>query len=801
MYAGRICRFGFALLTVSPFLNSPARAAGIQLPGGATVTKVDFERHVMGVFGRMGCNSGSCHGSFQGKGGFRLSLFGYEPEMDYRAIARDLQGRRIDRNDPDNSLILLKATGRVEHGGQQRFAKDSWAYQLLRTWIKQGATWKKGSGDVVALRITPAECDLGKPGQKEQLRITAKFAGGDEEEVTPLCDFRTNDDGVAEVSPLGVVKAVRGGDTAVIVSYRGNVLPVRVLVPVETAAGTTYPEVPEANFIDHAVFAKLRRLNMVPSDLCDDAAFLRRVTIDTIGTLPTPDEARAFLADKSSDKRAKKIDELLAHPMHAAVWATKFSDITGNDTDNLEVVQGIGLARPKLSQMWHDWLRKRFAANRPYDQIVHGILCATTREGKSPSEYLEWFKGLETAAGKGFETPYADRETLDLFWRRRDNPPPEKYGERVAAAFLGVRLECAQCHKHPFDRWTQNDYRAFANVFGTVAFGFSPEATKLLRPESDDRNKNSRMKGAPFALPLREAFVGGKPRVLPDVNTGKPLPAKAPGGPEITPAKGQDARELLFAWMKTPDNPFFARSFVNRVWGHYLGVGIVQPVDNFSLANPPSNPELLDELARFFVESGFDVRRLEREVLNSRTYQLSAATNTSNHLDRSNYSHAYVRPMMAEVVVDVVNAAIGVSEKVGPEAPPGCRAIEVGSSRLGNPAVAYPFRIFGRPPRASTCDCERSMDAALPQKLYMMADATLVGKLQSAQNRLKDLLAKHRDDDSALEELFLATVCRMPTTAEKTRFAEYKTGQKNRRKVFEDTLWALVNTTEFIFNH
>jgi hypothetical protein len=483
------------------------------------------------------------------------------------------------------------------------------------------------------------------------------------------------------------------------------------------------------------------------------------------------------------------------------VWATKFSDITGNDTDNMEVVQGQGLARPKLSQMWHDWLRKRFAANMPYDQIVHGVLCATTREGKSPAEYLEWFKGLEAAAGKSFETPYADRETLDLFWRRRDNPPPEKYGERVAAAFLGVRLECAQCHKHPFDRWTQNDYRAFANVFGTVTFGFSPEAAKLLRPESDDRNKNSRMKGAPFTLPLREAFLAGKPRVLPDVNTGKPLPAKAPGGPEIKPAKGEDARELLFTWMKAADNPFFARSFVNRVWGHYLGVGIVQPVDNFSLANPPSNPQLLDELAHFFLENGFDVRRLEREVLNSRTYQLSAATNTTNRLDRSNFAHAYLRPMLAEVVVDVVNAAIGVAENVGPEAPPGCHAVEVGASRLQNQAVAYAFRIFGRPPRASTCDCERAMEPGLPQKLYMMADGALVAKLQSQQNRLKDALAKHRDDESVLEELFLATVSRLPTAAEKTRFAEYKTGQKNRRKVFEDTLWALLNTTEFIFNH
>jgi hypothetical protein len=798
MRAVRVTWIGVALIVAG--MVPRARGESIPLPGGATVEKVDFERHVMGLFGRMGCNSGSCHGSFQGKGGFRLSLFGYEPDKDFRALTRDLQSRRIDRNDPDNSLVLLKATARVEHGGQQRFGKDTWAYQLVRAWIKQGATWTKDSGRVATLKVTPPQCAFNSAGQRAQLRITAQFVNGDQEEVTPLCDFRTNDDAVAEVSSLGVVKGVRAGDTAVIVSYRGNVLPIRVMVPGELPAGTTYPDVPAVNFIDRAVFAKLKRLNIVPSDLADDATFLRRVTIDTIGTLPTPDEVRTFLADERSDKRARKIDELLAHPMHAALWATKLCDITGNDTDELER-QDQALMRPKLSQMWHDWFRKRIAENAPYDEIVEGVLCATTREGKTPAAYLESFKKLESAAGKGFQTPYADRETLDLFWRRQMNVPPEQWGEKVAAAFLGVRLECAQCHKHPFDRWTQNDYRSFANVFGGVGIGVSPECRELWRPEIDLRVKTARDKGAPPMLTLREVFLNAKPRALGDVDTGKPLPAKAPGGPEIRPGKGGDARAILFDWMTQPENPFFARSFVNRVWGHYFGPGIVQPVDDFSLANPPSNPQLLDALARSFVDSGYDLRKLERAVLNSRTYQLASSTNATNRLDRTNFSHAYVRPMMAEVVVDVVNTALGVSEKFGPDAPPGCRAIEVGASRLQNQAVAYAFRIFGRPPRASTCDCERAMEPGLPQKLYLMADGTVIGKLLSQQNRLKPLLAAHKDDGAALEELFIATLSRRPNAAEKTRFSEYRAGQKNRRKVFEDTLWALMNTTEFIFNH
>ncbi len=802
MHAACRTRFCVAALAMSLFA-SVAAAGGVELPDGTSVAKVDFERHVMGVFGRMGCNSGSCHGSFQGKGGFRLSLFGYDPKEDYRALTRDFEGRRVDRNNPDNSLLLLKPTGQVEHGGQRRFGKDSWAYRLIRQWIAEGANWNKGSGTVASLRATPPEYGFAKAGEKGALRITARFADGGEEDVTALCDFRTNDDAVAEVTPLGEVRAVRAGDTAVIVSYRGNVLPVRVLVPGELPAGTAYPDVPEANYVDHAVFTKLRRLNVVPSDLCDDATFLRRVSIDTTGKLPTPDEARGFLADKRQDKRARKIDELLADPMHAALWATKFSDITGNDTEALETI-GFPQIRQKQSQMWHDWFRKRIAANVPYDEIVRGVLCATTREGKSPEEYLKAFRELDAAVSKGFATPYADRATLDLFWRRRQAVQSEQWGERVAAAFLGVRLECAQCHKHPFDRWTQNDYRAFANVFGNVQVGVSPQSQKVFKAENDERAKSAKtVNGRPMpqALQLREVFVGGKPRLLPDSETGKPLPPRAPGGPELTAAKDGDRRAVLVEWMRGPDNPYFARSFVNRVWGHYFGVGIVHPVDDFSLGNPPSNGPLLDALARSFVEGGFDIRRLERDVLNSRAYQLSSVANETNRLDRTNFSHAYVRPMMAEVVIDVVNDALGVSEKFGPDAPPGCRAVEVGASLLQNQVVSYAFHIFGRPARTSACDCQRSTEPGLQQKLFLMADGTVVGKLQSQQNRLTKLLASHKDDKEALEELFLATLCRLPTEKEKTRFAEYRAGEKNRRKVFADTLWALVNTTEFIFNH
>jgi hypothetical protein len=793
-------RTGLAALLTALLAAAPAAAAA-PLSGGGTVARVDFERHVMGVFGRMGCNSGSCHGSFQGKGGFRLSLFGYDPAKDFLALTREGGGRRINRVDPDRSLLLLKATGRVDHGGGVRFARDSWAYQLLREWVASGAPWHKGSGTVAAVRVSPPEYAFDRPGQSGRLAVTARFADGAEEDITPLCDFRSNDDAVAEVTPQGGLRALRAGDTAVVVSYRGNVAPVRVLVPGELPPGTAYPAVPEANAVDHAVFAKLRRLNIVPSDLSTDAEFLRRVTIDTVGTLPTPQEVRDFLADTRPDKRTRKVDELLVHPMHAALWATKFCDLTGNNTDQLENPPQL---RAKLSQMWHDWFRKRLAANVPYDEIVRGVLCATTREGHTPEEYLTQFKGLEEAARKGFATPYAERDTLDLFWRRQANVPVEQWGEKTAAAFLGVRLECAQCHKHPFDRWTQADYRAYANVFGAVAVGVSPDAQKAYKAEIDERRK-PRQGGKNFLPPmtLREVFIAPRGKgagPLPDPDTNKPLPPKALGGPAIQVSPGGDPRVPLWEWMRSPDNPFFARAFANRVWGHYLGVGVVQPVDDFSLANPPSNPELLDLLAREFASGGYDIRRLERLVLTSRAYQLSSAVNATNRLDRTNFSHAYVRPLMAEVVVDVLNEAVGLKENFGPDAPPGCRAIEVGASRVQGQG-GYAFRVFGRPPRTTACDCERSAGPGLPQKLYLMADPSVVQKVQSPQNRLKTLLAEHPDDAAALDELFLATLSRHPTDKDRALFAGHRARARTRHAAFADTLWALVNTAEFIFNH
>jgi hypothetical protein len=805
MLPASLTRLGPVLALAALLHGSACRAANVP------EKKIDFERHVMGLLGRMGCNSGSCHGSFQGRGGLRLSLFGYDPEKDYLALSRDLEGRRINRAEPDASLVLLKPAGLLPHGGYKRFDRHSRSYEMLRQWIAEGAVWHPGSGEVRALNVVPSEYAFAKPGLAGQLKIEAAFADGSREDVTALCDFRTNDDAVAEVNPDGAVRAVRPGDTALVVSYRGHVRAVRVLVPEVLPAGFTYPQTPEVNYIDREVFAKLRRLNMAPSELSTDTEFLRRVSLDVVGSLPAPDEIRAFLADKRSDKRARKIDELLADPRHAALWATKFCDITGNNTDTLENPPQY---KPRLSQMWHEWFRRRLADNDPYDEIVRGVLCATTRNGETPEEYLKTAAALEADAEKGDYQSYAKRPGLDLFWRRQQPVPVDQWGQKTAAAFLGVRLECAECHKHPFDRWTQADYRSYANVFAAVGVGVSPEAQRAFKDANTERTKvnqerirpkDGKTKPLPPLPPLREVFVGkmGKGGPLTDPDTKRPLPPRALGGPVIPAEPGKDPRLALFEWLRQQDNPFFARSFANRVWGHYFGVGIVHPVDDFSLANPPSNDKLLSALAKDFVANHYDLRELERAILNSRTYQLSHVTNATNRFDRVNFSHSYVRPLMAEVVVDAIDDALGLRETFGPEVPKGCRAIEVGASRVQNPAVGYAFRIFGRPPRTTACDCERALEPGLPQKLFLMADPVIQAKLNDPKNRIKTMLAAKtsRSAEDMLTELFLATVSRPPTEREWAAFNQTRLHGKSWPDALTDAAWALLNTTEFLYNH
>ncbi len=777
----------------------PAPAAEprpLRLPDGSVLERVDFDRHVASLFGRLGCNAGTCHGSFQGRGGLNLSLFGHDAERDYATLTRNLLGRRVDVIDPDRSLLLLKPTGLVPHEGGLRFAAGSWEYQVIRTWIAQGARRDPARGAVEHIEIHPSALDLPNLGSSCRLSVVARFADGDVRDITPFCDLRVRDDAVAEIALGGEVHGLRPGDTAVVASYNGRLAAARVTVP--TGRVVTTPDVPDCDLIDREVFAKLRSLGITPSRPSADAEFLRRDTLDTIGTLPAPHEVRAFLDNPSSDKRARKIDELLVHPMHAALWATRYLDITGCDVAALE---GPDVLRPRRARMWHDWFRKRFAANTPYSEIARGVITATSRDGVNAESWAEQEAARMIALKNGSASDYASKPGLDLYWRRftrGEYVSIEPLAERTAAAFLGVRVECAQCHKHPFDRWTQSDYRAFANIFAKVQFGFSPEGLAATARLLDQRRKADPSGTLPPIPRLSETFLSDHPaRRLADPVTGRPLSPRALGGPELH-ASG-DPRQAFFAWLIQPDNPYFARSFVNRVWAVYFGVGLVDPVDGFSVANPPSNARLLDALADDFVSHGYDIRRLERQVLTSRAYQRSSQPEEGNLDDHGNFGRAEPRPMMAEVLVDALNSALGVAGDFGPDVPRGARAIEIATNRVESPDLARVFRIFGRPARVAICDCERPNKPALPQTLFLMTDVALLEKIKTG--RLKDLVASDRCDAEVVDELFLATLSRLPDDDESRAALDQVRTRHDRAAAFADVLWALINTREFVLNH
>jgi hypothetical protein len=799
--------FRLNLVAVLVYALLPGSAQAVDLPSGGQVAKVDFERHVMGLLSKAGCNTGGCHGSFQGKNGFRLSLFGYEPAMDYAALTRDNLGRRVLTQNPEGSLLLLKGSGAMPHEGGMRFGRESWTYKIFKQWIDDGATWTPGSGAVKELTITPGEFAVVQGEKQLQIKVMATYADNTREDITPFCDFKITDEAVATVSPLGVVSAHQPGDVGLTVLYRGTVRALRVLVPTPSSGKAPKVEFKPVNSIDQQVLTKLKLLNMIPSGPASDLEFIRRIYIDTIGILPTPEQVRKFLGEKSANKRTELVDELLKHPLHAAMWATKLSDITGNNTVALENPVG---SQVKRSQMWHDWLRKRVADNQPYDQMVRDILTATSRDAMTPEEWLEKTKKFDEQMDKGFETDYPNKPTLDLFWRRQQQVPIEQWGEKVAAAFLGVRLECAQCHKHPTDRWTQDDYWGFANLFAPVVFStnqFStPDAKKLA--DAENTKRRDALSGKPNNNQLnlvREMFFGFPTKTIalrPIPMTTRVVSPRTLGGEELPHKMGEDTRIKLMSWMKDAKNPFFAKSFVNRVWAHYFGVGLVNPVDDFSQANPPTNPRLLDLLASEFIQSGYDIRNLERMILVSRTYQQSSVPNTSNKFDKNNFARSYVRPMMAEQVVDVLNSAIGVDEQFGNDAPTGRKMIEVGSSRLNNPNLAYALRIFGRPARTTACDCERAAEPALPQTLFRMTDPTIVAKLKTGNNR-PNKLAKDKalSDEQVIEDLFLGTLTRLPSAQEKADALKYIKAESTRLDALQEITWALINTREFILNH
>jgi hypothetical protein len=763
-------------------------------PGGVP----GFTRHVQPLLAKSGCSNRACHGSFQGQNGFRLSLFGSDPKLDYDELVNDEKGSRIDRESPEASLILQKATLSEDHKGGKRFDEDSWQYRLLLEWIRAGASYQPEREAVIErLIVTPSAKVLAAAGAQQPLNVIAHYSDGTSEDVTALTQFSSNDDAVARVSGDGKITASKSGDTAIVATFGGAVSTTHVIVPF--AGGGRSFEFASLNRVDDLVAAKWIKLGLEPSPSCTDSEFLRRVSLDLIGTLPSPDEVRGFLADQDPNKRTKKIDELLERPEYALFWATKFSDLTGNDDRFLPQ------PRPKYVWLWYDWLRDKLARNVPYDELVAGIVTATSREGRTLDEFLaEYSKVAESMPhdfGKGFDTTaYAERKTNDIFWKKASNKG-DQVAMQISYAFLGIHLECAQCHKHPFDRWTQDDFKSWVAFFSPVKLGVPSDMPKDKVPATGERNKSYQYQEVFVDVAANGGKAKGKGKNVAD--SGKGFRPKALGGGEMPIEPGVDPRIGVMKWMRAPENPYFAKAIVNRVWAHYLGAGIVDPPDDLNAANPPSNPALLDWLARDFIAHDFDLKHLHRVIAGSRVYQLSWVPNENNELDRRNFTHALLRRIPAEVIVDAINQTTGAAEKYGNNfAPPGTRAIGLAPSRVANnQGPGYALSIFGRPLRTQTCDCERSQDAGLPQALYLVNDVDINNKITAKNGRLAMLLREMSDDKQLLDELYLTVASRYPTEAEVNKALDYVAASADRKSGFEDVLWSLINLREFVFNH
>jgi hypothetical protein len=782
-----------------------------------------FRRHIIPLAGRLGCNGRACHGSFQGQGGFRLSLFGYDFDADHKSMfdkSENYDVPRIDLRKPEESLIVFKPTHGDEHGGGERMKPGSWQYRMFVKWIAAGAKNDAADdADFVSLEVTPQRILFTKPGETVQLRVVVTWSDGSREDVTSISRFQTNDETVATVDENGLVTCTGRGDSHVVAFYDNGVSPVQVLLPVSDQVGPRYPQVAATTKVDQLVVSKLRELGIVPSEVCTDAEFLRRVSLDLTGTLPSPDEVRAFLADNSPHKRARKIDELLNTPSYAAWWTTRLCDWTGANPNT----GGENNFRNDQYVQWYAWLYKRVAENVPYDKIVEGIVLANGRQpGQSFQDYCQEMTSL-LADSTGMQ--FAERETMPHFWSRNTLRLSKDKALSFAYSFLGVRLQCAECHKHPFDQWTKQDFDQFTAFFDAVRYGTRREDTDTYRKmQTELENQFRGLAGGQLrrrieeiaregkTIPWREVYVETRAVATPRRATadrgtaGRVITPKLLGGEEVLASEYPDPRIALMEWMRDRNNPYFARSLVNRVWANYFNVGIVEPPDDMNLANPPSNAALLEYLTQGFIDSGYDLKWLHREICNSDTYQRSWRPNDTNALDTKNFSRAVPRRLPAEVAYDALQlAAASNSRAAALRSSYDERSIGPAAGTRGrNNTGSYALAIFGRPERLTNCDCERSNEPSLLQTVFLRNDQELWTLLDRG-GWLTEVSRTARggavDTRALVEEAFLRTLSRLPSPEEMERSLQHIGQMDTPLNGVRDLLWALINTKEFLVNH
>lgn len=696
----------------------------------------DFQRHLVPLMGKLGCNGRACHGSFQGQGGFRLSLFGYDFKMDHDGLSE-----RIDTDSPRDSYALQKATLSEPHRGGKRMEVDSWQYKVFLRWIADGAKHvTENRPTLTRLEITPAEIVFQSQGQEVQLKATAVWSDGTREDVTPLSRFKSNDDQICEVTKNGLLTANKSGDTHVVAFYDNAVVATPVMRPISDKAGMNYPATSTPTRVDELVVEKLRKLGVVPSDICTDAEFLRRLSLDLIGTLPKPKDVEAFVASNDSNKRVKKIDELLESPAYAAWWTTKLCDFTGNNADQLNNVSPM---RGLTSQEWYDWIEKRVTNNVPYDELVAGIVTATSRKPKQ--SYIEFCEEMSSLYRDDSKKSFSDLKSMPYYWARRDFRELEARAIGFAYSFLGIRIQCAQCHKHPFDQWTTDDFHKFKNFFSRVSYanrGSDPKVYNKLIKDLGLQGKNGgnlrrelpKLLNEGKTVPFPELLVSSRPARSRNNEYPRFEKAKLLAGAEHDVTKTADPRTVVMDWLRADDNPLFARAFVNRVWASYFNVGIVEPADDNSLANPPSNKPLLDFLSQGFIKSGFDMKWVHRTIANSSTYQRSWRPNDTNKMDERNFSRSIPRRLPAEVAFDAVKFATASDaqlEKLHSTTDGRSIALAIAGTRIAR--TQYALGVFGRSTRDSNCDCDRSSEPSLLQTVFLQNDSEVMAMVDASR--------------------------------------------------------------------
>ena len=718
-------------------------------PGAGAQTPVSYHNEIVAVLARAGCNQGVCHGNLHGKGGFKLSLRGQDPAADFAALTRDQYGRRASRQHPEDSLLLLKPTASVPHEGGRRFTSTSPEYDLFRRWIAEGMVDDAARApQATRLIVTPEEAYIAEPSTSLTLHAQAVFADGSTRDVARLAVFESTNPAV-EVSSSGVVTGTAPAETTIVVRYLGLQGTCR-LAFVPARPGFMWNDPPAANFIDERVFARLRKLRINPSELCAESVFLRRAYLDLLGILPRPHETRAFLADPRPDRRARLIDALLQRPEFADYWALRFSDILRNEEKQLD---------RKGVRLYYQWIRQALASDMPLDEFARALIASR---------------------GSTYEQPAAN-----YYRALRD---PSTRAEATAQVFLGIRMQCARCHNHPFNQWTQNDYHQFAAFFARVQY-------QVLANNRQDKLDSHEFVGEQVVFMDRSSEV--KHPVSGDV-----LPPRFLGGEALDQGKNPDRLQALADWVARPDNPFFARTQANRVWAYLLGRGIVDPDDDFRQSNPPANGPLLGALARDLAGHRFDLKHLIRTIMNSRTYQLAALPNDSNRGDETNFSHALVRSLPAEPLLDAIVQVTGVPIAFDGY-PLGIRATQLAGmpiarrkERLGN---GFKFlRTFGKPERLLNCDCERNDNTTTAQALQFLTGTLVNEAISAPHNRLGDMLKAGRSDREIIDEFFLAGLCRLPAEPERTALLARVAHAADRRTVLEDVLWGLLNAKEFL---